>query len=228
MRRNVVGMLGGMGPEATILLQQRVLATITGEGRCRSHSAADRHEPASALAHRSSDRRHRHRSRADPRANGAAAGGCRRHCAGHALQHRPSLCAADRGGGIHPPLNMVDLSVAHVARTIPEGTSIGMLASPAVRQAGVFDPALRRAGLTALWPDDTGRLLGAIRSIKAHGPTPEARRSCGCRDELRAKAPRLFLSHAPNSRCSPPICTPPFQSLTQSMCWRARYVTTPK
>ena len=57
MSRNVVGILGGMGPEATILLQQRLLATV------KARDDAD-HLPLLIdmnLAHRPFDRRYRRR-----------------------------------------------------------------------------------------------------------------------------------------------------------------------
>ena len=73
-----------------------------------------------------------------------------------------------------PFLNMVDLSVAQAAQSLIPGGRIGFLASPAVRKAKVFTPALDRAGVTELWPEDMDRLLETIRLIKAQGPAPEA------------------------------------------------------
>ncbi len=58
-----------------------------------------------------------------------------------------------------PLLNMVDQTVARAAQSVNKGAGIGMLASPAVRLAGVFDPALEQAGLGALWLRDAAREL---------------------------------------------------------------------
>ena len=62
-----------------------------------------------------------------------------------------------------------------VAQTVPKGAAVGILASPAVRLAKVFDAALDRAGISAIWPGNSDGLLAAIRAIKALGPTPEAK-----------------------------------------------------
>jgi aspartate racemase len=72
---------------------------------------------------------------------------------------------------------MVELSVDQAARGLAPGSTVGFLASPAVKTAGVFDPALSRAGLRALWSRDAARLLSTIRQIKAQGPTPAALRA---------------------------------------------------
>ncbi|WP_324755175.1 aspartate/glutamate racemase family protein [Roseovarius sp. Pro17] len=175
MSRNLVGVLGGMGPEATILLQQRLLATVTARDDADHIPLLIDMNPQvpSRIAHLIEG------TGTDPaptlaqmalRLEDAGATALAMPC-NTAHHYAPQIAAAVA----IPLLNMVDLSVAHAAQFAPEGASIGMLASPAVQQTGVFDPALRRAGMTALWPEDTGRMLDAIRSIKAHGPTPEAR-----------------------------------------------------
>ncbi len=174
MRRNLVGVLGGMGPEATILLQQRLLATVA------AHDDAD-HIPLlidmnpqvpSRIAHLITG------TGTDP-APTLARMAQRLEATGATALAMPCNTAHHYAPQIEtavsiPLLNMVELSVAHVAQTAPEGARIGMLASPALQRAGVFDPALDRAGMTALWPEDTNRLLDAIRSIKSDGPTPQA------------------------------------------------------
>lgn len=176
MRRNLVGVLGGMGPEATILLQQRLLATVTARddadhipllidmnpqvpSRIAHLIEGNGSDPAPTLAQMA-----RRLENA-----GATALGMPCNTAHH---YAPQIAAAVS----IPLLDMVDLSVAHAAQSVPEGSLIGMLASPAVQRAGVFDPALDRSGMTALWPEDTDRMLDAIRTIKAHGPTPDVLR----------------------------------------------------
>ncbi|HHL20950.1 MAG TPA: aspartate/glutamate racemase family protein, partial [Aliiroseovarius sp.] len=78
-----------------------------------------------------------------------------------------------------PFLDMIELSAARTAQSAPPGASVGLLASPAVRRTGLFDAALARRGLHALWPgdgaNDQGGLLEAIRLIKAEGATDRAR-----------------------------------------------------
>ncbi len=194
MRRNLVGVLGGMGPEATILLQQRLLAAVAARddadhipllidmnpqvpSRIAHLIEGTGTDPAPTLAQMAQ------------RLEAAGATALAMPC-NTAHHYAPQIAAA----ASVPLLNMVDLSVAHAARSAPEAARIGMLASPAVQQAGVFDPALGRAGLTALWPEDTDRMLHAIRSIKARGPTPEAHHILhGAAHELAAKGAALLF-----------------------------------
>ncbi|AAV97202.1 aspartate racemase (plasmid) [Ruegeria pomeroyi DSS-3] len=175
MTRRVVGILGGMGPEATILLQQRLLATV------RAADDAD-HLPLlidmnpqvpSRIAHLIQG------TGTDPGPTlaqmargleqaGATALGMPCNTAHH---YAPAIEAAVS----IPLLNMVSLSVARARALVAPGARVGLLASPAVRMAGVFDAALAEAQLTPLWPEDADRMLTAIRTIKAEGPVPAAR-----------------------------------------------------
>ncbi|KUJ84107.1 aspartate racemase [Ruegeria marisrubri] len=176
MTRRVVGILGGMGPEATILLQQRVLATVQARddsdhlpllidmnpqvpSRIAHLIEGTGRDPGPVLAEMA-----RRLEQA-----GATALGMPCNTAHH---YAPVIEAAVS----IPLLNMVDLSVAEAAQRLERGACVGILASPAVRLAGLFDAALERAGLTPLWPGDEGRMLEAIRAIKADGATPAPRR----------------------------------------------------
>ncbi|WP_113912814.1 aspartate/glutamate racemase family protein [Roseovarius dicentrarchi] len=213
MSRNLVGVLGGMGPEATILLQQRLLATVSARddadhipllidmnpqvpSRIAHLIEGTGTDPAPTLAQMAQ------------RLEAAGATALAMPC-NTAHHYAPAIAAAVS----IPLLNMVDLSVADAATTAPEGAGIGMLASPAVQRTGVFDPALHRAGMTALWPEDTGRMLNAIRSIKAHGPTQEARQILqDTIEELAAKGAAVmfvacseFSLLAPDLRAAVPV-----------------------
>lgn len=194
MNRRVVGILGGMGPEATILLQQRVLATVQARddsdhlpllidmnpqvpSRIAHLIEGTGPDPGPVLAEMA-----RRLEQA-----GATALGMPCNTAHH---YAPVIEAAVS----IPLLNMVDLSVAEAARKLGRGASIGLLASPAVRLAGVFDAALERAGLAPLWPDDEGRMLDAIRAIKADGASPAARYILASASaELVGKGAKLLL-----------------------------------
>ena len=177
MMRNLVGVLGGMGPEATILLQQRLLATVVAyddadhipllidmnpqvPSRIAHLIEGTGIDPAPTLA------------RMAQRLEAAGATALAMPC-NTAHHYAPQIAAAVSV----PLLNMVDLSVVHAVRCAPDAANIGMLASPAVQRAGVFDAAFRGANLSALWPEDADSMLHAIRSIKAHGPTSEARQT---------------------------------------------------
>lgn len=75
-----------------------------------------------------------------------------------------------------PFLDMVDLSTKKAAALAGAEGPVGILASPAVRKIGLFDAALARFGVKALYPDDEASMLAAIRQIKAKGAQPEAER----------------------------------------------------
>lgn len=62
-----------------------------------------------------------------------------------------------------PFLDMIALSVAAVP-----GTRIGMLASPAVRKVGLYEKNLHAAGKQAVFPSDDGPVLEIIRAVKAN------------------------------------------------------------
>ena len=69
-----------------------------------------------------------------------------------------------------PFLNMVDMSCNEAAGLAPGG-KVGLLGSPALQQVGVFEAALSTAGLSPVYAAEQGRALATIRSIKAQGPS---------------------------------------------------------
>jgi len=79
-----------------------------------------------------------------------------------------------------------------------------------VRMAGVFDAALDRTGLMALWPADAERMLAAIRLIKAQGITPQAQQTLTeAATELTAQgAELLFIACSEFSLLAPTLTAP--------------------
>ncbi len=170
-----IGILGGMGPEATILLQQRLIDSVDAAddsdhipliidmnpqvpSRMKRLIDGPGEDPApviAAMARRLRDA-------------GAQALAMPCNTAHH-------YCAAISAAVSVPLLNMVELSADLAARTLGRDGNVGMLASPAVRMTGLFDRALERRGLRPVWPDDEQRLLAAIRLIKAKGRCAPAR-----------------------------------------------------
>jgi|TARA_R110002072_G_scaffold3759_7_gene26846 aspartate racemase len=176
MTRRVVGILGGMGPEATILLQQRLLATV------QARDDAD-HLPLLIDMNPQVPSRIAHLIEGKGESPGPvlAEMAQRLEAAGATALAMPCNTAHYYAAAIQeavaiPLLNMVDLSIARAAQALGDQAQVGILVSPAVKLAGVFDAALERAGLSALWPADPASLLSAIRSIKTHGPTSDAER----------------------------------------------------
>ncbi len=175
MRR--VGILGGMGPEATILIMQKVLASV------RARDDAD-HLPLIVDQNPQVPSRIRHLLEGTGEDPGPVlADMARRLVAGGAQAlAMPCNTAHHYAGAIRaavkvPLLDMVALSVAHAAQLAGPGAVVGILASPAVRKVGLFDAALQAHGLRGLYARDEAAMLAAIRQIKAEGPQPGARQT---------------------------------------------------
>ena len=171
MRR--VGILGGMGPQATILLMQKVLDTVPAAddadhipllvdqnpqvpSRIRRLIEGTGDDPAPVLADMAR------------RLVGAGAEALAMPC-NTAHHYAPAIRAAVKV----PFLDMVDLSVRQAARLAGVDGRVGILASPAVRRIGLFDAPLARFGVQALYPEDEAAMLSTIRRIKTAGPEPE-------------------------------------------------------
>ncbi|HXM00283.1 MAG TPA: amino acid racemase [Rhizomicrobium sp.] len=77
-----------------------------------------------------------------------------------------------------PFLDMIALSIAQLGALSPKPAKIGMLASPAVQKVGLYAARLKEAGLAALFPDDAGeaKMLDIIRAVKAGALTEQHRR----------------------------------------------------
>jgi aspartate racemase len=174
-RMRTVGILGGMGPGATVLLMQKIIAaTPAGDDSDHVPLLVDQNTQVPS--------RIRHlieRTGEDP-APVLAAMARRLEAAGAEALAMPCNTAhhfapAIRAAVKVPLIDMVGLSVAHAASLAGTGGSVGILASPAVRKIGLFDRTFADAGLVAVYPQDEGAMLAAIRQIKAEGVTPAAR-----------------------------------------------------
>ena len=173
MRR--VGILGGMGPEATILLMQKVLAGVGAT------DDAD-HIPLIVDQNPQVPSRIQHLLEGTGQDPGPVLADMARRLVAGGAQALAMPCntahhyaAAIRAAVSVPLLDMVELSVAHAATLVGQNRAVGILASPAVKKIGLFEPALRRHGLTGHYADDEAAMLAAIRQIKANGPHPAAR-----------------------------------------------------
>lgn len=170
MRR--VGILGGMGPQATILLMQKVLDGVDAKddaghiplivdqnpqvpSRIRRLIEGEGEDPGPVLAAMAR------------RLEAAGAEALAMPC--NTAHHYADQIRAAVG---IPLLDMVDLSVASAARLAGSSGKAGILASPAVRRIGLFEARLRTCGLEPVYPGDEAALLAAIRQIKAQGAGP--------------------------------------------------------
>ena len=158
-----VGILGGMGPEATVLLMSRVIGAV------RAQDDAD-HIPLIVHQNPGVPSRIRHlieRTGPDPApvlaamARDLAAAGAQALAIPCNTAH--AYAAAVRGATALPLLDMV----AATAAALPAGARVGVLASPATRLAGVWDAPFAARGIVPVWPADEAPALALIRRVKA-------------------------------------------------------------
>ena len=165
-----IGVLGGMGPEATIYFMQQVVAAV------EAHDDSD-HIPLLVD----------NNTQVPSRIKAILEGGnddpgpvlsqmaCGLVTAGAEALVMPCNTAHYYADQIatatdKPFLNMVDLSCIEAARVTPGG-KVGLLGSPALQQVKVFEQALEHTGLTPIYAAEQGKALATIRSIKAQGPS---------------------------------------------------------
>ena len=187
-------MLGGMGPEATVLFQSRLIAAVP------ARDDADhvpllvdmRPQVPSRIAHLIEG------TGADP-GPVLAAMARRLEAAGAEALAMPCNTAHHYAPAIReavavPLLDMVALSAARADELAPPGATVGVLGSPALARAGVFEPALEARGRAALHPSDGATCLAAIRDVKAgRDPAgPRAAIAAAARD-LAARAAGAVL-----------------------------------
>ncbi|WP_222611820.1 aspartate/glutamate racemase family protein [Shimia ponticola] len=169
-----IGVLGGMGPEATIALMARVVAAVDASddadhiplivdqntqvpSRIKALIEGTGESPGPVLG--------------EMAARLEAAGAEALVMACNTAHHYADAITSRAG---IPFLNIVDLSVrAAVARS--DG-AIGVLASPAVAQVGLYDDVVQAAGREILHPDGDAA-LAVIKAVKAEGPTADAARA---------------------------------------------------
>jgi len=175
MRR--VGILGGMGPQATILVMQKILASV---------QASDDADHISLIVDQNtqvpSRIRHLIDGTGENPAPALAAMACRLVAGGAEALAMPCNTAHYYASVIQtavdvPFLDMVQLSATHAASMLGSDRGVGILASPAVKKVGLFDAPLSRLGLHGIYPSDDAAMLTAIRQLKSNAPAPEAHRS---------------------------------------------------
>ncbi|MDG1935587.1 MAG: amino acid racemase [Paracoccaceae bacterium] len=174
MIKRTIGILGGMGPEATILLQQRVMSALP--------AAKDDGDHIPLLI----DMNPQVPSRIDYLINGHGANPApvlaqmakRLEKAGASALAMPCNTAHHFSDAIHnavdiPFIDMVSLSAKTASQHSKPGDKIGILASPAVRMTGIFERALGALDRITIWPEPDDHMLRAISLIKKDGAKQE-------------------------------------------------------
>lgn len=169
-----VGILGGMGPEATVLLMARILAATP---------ARDDADHIPLIVHQNPQvpsriKRLIEGTGDDPgpvlvqMARDLQAAGAQALAMPCNTAHAYATQISDATS-----LPFLDMRTATVAG-LPKGR-IAMLASPAVRLTGAFDAEFADAGLSPVWPHDEAPVLALIRAVKSGdtGPVAQAEMS---------------------------------------------------
>jgi len=171
-----VGVLGGMGPEATIYFMQQIVASIPAKddvdhipllvdnntqvpSRIKAIIEGTGEDPGPVLAQMAE------------RLVAAGAEALVMPCNTAHFYADQIENATDK-----PFLNMVSMSCREAARVAPGG-KVGLLGSPALQQAGVFDTPLAEHDMSPVYARDPDRMLAIIRSIKSQGVSEFASRT---------------------------------------------------
>jgi len=162
-----IGVLGGMGPEATVLFMQKIVSAVqAGDDADHIPLLVDNNTQVpsriKAIIEKTGD---------DPgpvlvdMARGLERAGAEALVMPCNTAHffAPRIVAASRV----PFLNMVTLSAAQASG---HGARIGILGSPALQITGLFESALGEHGVQGIFSDHQPEVLDLIRTIKARGP----------------------------------------------------------
>ncbi|WP_197742869.1 amino acid racemase [Lentilitoribacter sp. Alg239-R112] len=165
-----IGMLGGMGVEATIALMQRVHgATLAEDDKDQVPMIIDMNpQVPSRIEHLIKQ------SGVNPGPT-LADMAARLEVAGAEALVIPCNTAHYYADWVEasseiPLIHMPKLTCAHLAKLLPAGSGVGILASPATEQIGLFQSLLEDVGLTAIYPKNTTAILASIQRIKKAGP----------------------------------------------------------
>ncbi len=178
-KEKTVGVIGGMGPEATVEFMRRLIVAVPAKDDAdHLHVIADNNPKIpsriKALIEKTGE---------DPtpvligmaqRLQASGADFLTIPC-NTAHYYLPAIAKAVT----IPVLDVVDLTIAKLNALDPRPARIGMLASTAVRLVGLFESRFATTGLTTVFPDEEteSRLLDIIRAVKAAHITPSHQRT---------------------------------------------------
>jgi aspartate racemase len=167
-REKIVGILGGMGPEATVDLMQRIIRLTPAlddadhircivdnnpkvPSRIKAIIEGDGEDPGPCMA----DMGRRLESWG---ADFLVIACNTAHYYYGAVQEAVKI----------PVINLIDLVASHVKDNFPNQRKIGILASPAVAMTGLYTQRFSRWGIEDVWPDPDhqAQLLSVIKEIK--------------------------------------------------------------
>lgn len=161
----MIGVIGGMGPEATVDLMRRVIAKTPAQDDADHIHLIVESNPkiASRLAHLLD------RTGPDPTPELMRIARNLERAGADALampcNTAHAYADAIRGSVCIPLLNMVELTADRLAAQSP-GARVGLLATSAVHRMGLYEQALARRGLRAVVPAEQDTTMELIKAVK--------------------------------------------------------------
>ena len=167
-KEKIVGILGGMGPEATVDLMQRIIRlTKAFDDMDHIRCIVDNNPKVPS------------RIKAIIEGNGEDPGPCMADM-GKRLESWGAHFLVIACNTAHyyydavqnavkiPVINLIDLVSSHVKNNFPEYDKVGILASPAVAMTGLYTKRLKKLGIEDIWPDPDYQesLFNIIKEIK--------------------------------------------------------------
>ncbi len=176
--RKTVGVMGGMGPDATVDFMAKVISmTDSGSDQDHVHMIVDQ-DPTVPNRQRAI-----REGRTDV-TDALGAMGKRLEDAGADFLVMVCNTAHVFLDGMHartsiPFISIIDESVNEVARVCPGAIKVGVMATDGCLDTDIFQDAIRASGREALVPDAAGlaELMRLINAIKAGDKSEEIRRS---------------------------------------------------
>lgn len=166
-RAPAIGILGGMGPDATVELMRRVVAATPAADDCdHVHMIVDSnpHVPSriKALVDGTGEDPAPELARMARRLVGAGAQTLAIACnTAHAYLPRIREAAGDV-----PVLDMIALTAARIAARTPAPARVGLLASSAVQSLGLYARAFEAHGIECVFPERQAEVLAIIKTVK--------------------------------------------------------------
>jgi aspartate racemase len=188
-----VGILGGMGPEATILLMQKVLAAVPARDDSDHLPLIVHQNPQvpSRIAHLIEGTGPDPTRVLQDMAHALEAAGATALAMPCNTAH--AYAGAIREATTLPFLDMIEATAEHLSSA--GASRVGMLASPATRLADVFEAPFAAKGLTPVFLEPDDPLLAIIRAVKRGVPPAELANDLhGIADNLLRDADTLCIA----------------------------------
>lgn len=192
----VVGIMGGMGPAATVDLMQRIIAATPATDDCDHIRTIVDNNPKvpsriKALIEKSGP---------SPLAT-LIAMAQQLESLGSELLAMPCNTAhyyyRDLAAAVDIPfLNIMDLTSSYIAKQQPDCKRVGLLASSALSQIQLYEPSLSAQGATVVYPssDAQAALMQLIVAVKANaGDRVGYAALQGCADDLESQGVDCLL-----------------------------------